>query len=487
MSYPGPTALFLFGVADDAELASELARIPERALIGLDAVVVVEDRPGGPLTGADPISHEGRKLEVLIHRAARPLDFGGMRKAAFEFAALRRFGTVVFARAGVHPLEALPRLLDAVAQGPEASVWLARSAQGAPAASVRQLARRAATGLLNRVLGLRLADVHTSYRAYPMRAIARIPHQLDSDDRRFDTQLAIQCRALGLPIREVSVRPDWREFSSDRERLGALWESLSQALDYRFHQLHGNRRHRYLVDHGVHYTLKQSSTGSHMQIVDRIQPGSRVLDLGCSQGLLARPLAERGVSVTGVDTRPGDDASDALDAYYRRDLERPLELPTGRVFDFVVSSDVIEHLREREQLLRSARRYLKPGGRLLISTPNIAIWFYRLSLLVGRFEYGPRGVLDETHVHLFTRATFRREVEAAGFHIVGEMATALPFEVVFESTGRSRLVGSLARSYHALARFWPEMFAYQFILEAEITTLDDDATRAAEPTPSPEA
>jgi SAM-dependent methyltransferase len=175
-----------------------------------------------------------------------------------------------------------------------------------------------------------------------------------------------------------------------------------------------------------------------------------------------------------------------LAAYYRRDLEQPLDLPTGRVFDYVVSSDVIEHLRQRKELLRSVRRYLKPEGRLIISTGNVALWFYRLSLLVGRFEYGPRGILDETHVHLYTRATFRREVENAGFRIVGEGFTALPFEVVFESTGRSRAVRTLAQLYHRLARIWPELFAYQFVLEAEITTLDDESTTpAAKDPPGP--
>jgi len=106
----------------------------------------------------------------------------------------------------------------------------------------------------------------------------------------------------------------------------------------------------------------------------------------------------------------------------------------------------------------------------------VALWFYRLSLLVGRFEYGPRGVLDETHVRLFTGPSFRREVERAGFHIVRERVTALPFEVVFESTGRSRLVRTLADAYHAIARLWPSLFAYQYVLEAEIATLDDDST-----------
>jgi methionine biosynthesis protein MetW len=213
-----------------------------------------------------------------------------------------------------------------------------------------------------------------------------------------------------------------------------------------------------------------------MQVVDAIESGSHVLDLGCSQGLLARPLLEKDVRVTGVDLGQAHHLADELEAYHQRDLDRPIELPVGREFDYVVISDVIEHLRNRRQLLRGARRYLKEGGRLIISTPNVALWFYRLSLLVGRFEYGPRGVLDETHVHLYTRATFRREVEAAGYRVVVERVTALPFEVVFRSTGRSRLISSVSRLYHGLARLWPELFAYQVILEAEITTLDEEST-----------
>jgi SAM-dependent methyltransferase len=249
---------------------------------------------------------------------------------------------------------------------------------------------------------------------------------------------------------------------------------------YRLHQLHVTRDGRFLVDPGVRYTLKLSPTGSHMQIVDAIRPASRVLDLGCSQGLLARPLREKDVRVTGVDAGPPRGLAEELETYHRRDLEETLELPDGRVFDFVVVADVIEHLRRRQQLLRGARRFLKENGRLVVSTPNVALWFYRLSLLVGRFEYGPRGILDRTHVHLYTRASFRREVERAGYRIVGERVTALPFELVFESTGRSRLVRGLARLYHTLARWWPELLAYQFILEAEITTLDDEATLPAE-------
>ena len=90
-------------------------------------------------------------------------------------------------------------------------------------------------------------------------------------------------------------------------------------------------------------------------------------------------------------------------------------------------------------------------------------------------------MLDETHVRLYTGASFRREVERAGFQVIRQRVTALPFEVVFQSTGRSRLLRWVADAYHLLARAWPSFFAYQFILEAEIITLDQEATEPPGP------
>jgi 2-polyprenyl-3-methyl-5-hydroxy-6-metoxy-1,4-benzoquinol methylase len=308
----------------------------------------------------------------------------------------------------------------------------------------------------------------TDLRFYSAELLRRAPFQLGADDRRFDTQVLIQARALGIVPLEVALAgwPELPGFSATK--------SVRVALDYRLHQLHVLRLGEYLVDHGVHYTLKKSPASSHAQILHAIRPDTRVLDLGCSQGLLARDLRTKGVHVTGVDVLPPARVSELMAAYHRRDLEEPLRLPEGRVYDYVLVSDVIEHVKNREQLLRSARRHLKPDGRLLISTPNIANWFYRLSLLAGRFEYGPRGILDETHVHLFTHATFRRLVESAGFRIVAQRTTALPFEVMLESTGRSRPVRALSWTYHRLTRLWGKMFAYQFLFEAEVVTLLDD-------------
>jgi len=472
-------AVFLFGGSDPEALRKTIEALPEELDPCLEDVVLVPDSaPEGSLPPLRELA-PGRQLELRIHRTPRTPGYGGARKSAFEYVLLRGFDFAVTLRGdGLHPPERLPLLLHAALAQPDSLVVATRLMHSGEAESPlpHRLAHTTATAIQNRLLGLRLGDYHSGFRVYSTRALRCIPFQLNADDRTFDMQTVIQCRALGAPIHEIGLPPTWKEYPSSPRGLFNVIRFTAAAFDYRLHQLHLTRRGQYFVDPAIHYTFKQSRTGSHMQIVEAIESGSRVLDLGCSHGLLAQPLREKDVRVTGVDVLGPRSPTEALEEFFERDLEQPLELPTGRVFDYVVCSDVIEHLRNRTELLRSVRRYLKPGGRLLISTPNVALWFYRLSLLVGRFEYGPRGVLDETHVHLYTRATFVRAVEKAGFRILRERVTALPFEVVFESTGRSRLVRGLAGAYHLLARIWPEMFAYQMLLEAEITTLDEEST-----------
>jgi 2-polyprenyl-3-methyl-5-hydroxy-6-metoxy-1,4-benzoquinol methylase len=449
--------------------------------------VVVPEPSGGIGAGEVAALAAESGLPVRLHRDPRDSGYGGARRAAFEYALVRGFDFVIQMRGdGRHPPESLPELLQAALERGERVVIASRLVDRvetwrAGMTLARLAAHALATGFQNRALGLSLTDYHSSYRLYAASVLRAIPFQLCATDRRFETQILIQCRALGVPLCEVRVLPAWKEYQGGKEGLREVIRGSLTAVDYRLHQMHITRRGCFLVEQDVHYTLKRSPTGSHMQIVESIRPGSFVLDLGCSQGLLAAPLSEKSVRMVGVDSGPPERLASALEAYYRRDLEQPLELPLGRVFDYVVVADVIEHLRQRSQLMRSARRFLKEDGRLIISTPNVALWFYRLSLLAGRFEYGPRGVLDETHVRLYTGASFRREVEKAGFQVIRRRVTALPFEVVFQSTGRSRLLRWVAEAYHLLARAWPSLFAYQFILEAEIITLDQEATEPPGP------
>lgn len=477
-SLPSLGVVVLAGEADADTLVATLRRIPPELRTLVAEIAVLRETPEGACRDDGPLQALGWPFLRVLHEPRR-YGYGGRRKIALAYACDRGFDAVALVGGdGGAPPEAAPALLAAVAlEGSAVAVGVRPFARGSGGA-LGSLGRRAAARAHELVLGVRLGDWDSGCRAYATSFLRIAPFRLVSDGRGFDTEILVQCRVLGAPVHAVPVPP----FDGDAGGLPEWRRQLSSlvtAFAYRLHQLHLVRRGQYLIfDEAWRYTLKRSPTSSHMQIVDAVAPGARVLDLGCSQGLLARPLREKGARVTGVDVRPPSEVSPDLEVYHQRDLEHPLDLPEGRVFDVVVLSDVIEHLRARQDVLLAARRHLKPEGRLLVSTGNVAVWFYRLSLLVGRFEYGPKGILDETHVHLYTRASFRREIERAGFRVLRERATSLPFEVVLRSTGRSRLVQRISGAYHLLARAWPALFAYQFVLEAEATTFYDEPPTA---------
>ena len=81
----------------------------------------------------------------------------------------------------------------------------------------------------------------------------------------------------------------------------------------------------------------------------------------------------------------------------------------------------------------------------------------RLSLLVGRWRYTDRGILDRTHTRLFTRKTLVETVEGAGYRVV-----------TLDHTTPVPVVGTPAveRIAHAVARVRPSLFAYQHLLVA---------------------
>jgi 2-polyprenyl-3-methyl-5-hydroxy-6-metoxy-1,4-benzoquinol methylase len=208
--------------------------------------------------------------------------------------------------------------------------------------------------------------------------------------------------------------------------------------------------------------LNEHRHRAHAKLLDAVGTGNRVLDVGCSSGYLARPLAARGNTIVGIELDP--EAARAAEEFCERVLvgdvetmELPLEPGS---FDVVLGGDVIEHLRDPAAALARLRPFLRPGGRVVLSTPNVANWAIRLSLLGGRWRYTDRGILDRSHTHLFTRATLAETLEAAGYRI-----ERIDFSVPVP--GNSDLLDGLGR---AVGRLRPSLFAYQFVAVAQTSS-----------------
>jgi SAM-dependent methyltransferase len=209
------------------------------------------------------------------------------------------------------------------------------------------------------------------------------------------------------------------------------------------------------------YEVNLRPHGSHEKLLNLVGYPNRVLDVGCATGFLASRLQARGATVVGLelDERAAAEARRFCEAVYVGNVET-MELPLEPgSFDAIVCGDFIEHLRNPRAFLERIRPLLSSDGTLALSTPNIANWAMRLSLLFGRFRYTEWGILDRTHTHLFTRKTLKECLEAAGYRITVFDHT-VPVPVL--STPRAEAIA------HAIGRLRPSLFAYQFVVAATV-------------------
>jgi O-antigen biosynthesis protein len=84
----------------------------------------------------------------------------------------------------------------------------------------------------------------------------------------------------------------------------------------------------------------------------------------------------------------------------------------------VLFADVLEHLRDPGAVLRRVRPFLAEGGTVIASIPNVAHASVRLSLLAGEFRYRAQGLLDDSHLRFFTRATIEDLFEENGYAVL---------------------------------------------------------------------
>jgi SAM-dependent methyltransferase len=213
------------------------------------------------------------------------------------------------------------------------------------------------------------------------------------------------------------------------------------------------------------YKFKDGDGSSHAVILQMLEslPASRILDLGCSGGLFAERARTAGHHVTGVDHTEIEGVRGRTDQFFVADLEAGIPEAVGGCYDVVVAGDVIEHLSRPWATLRQIRQALRPGGQLLLSVPNFGHWYPRTRVATGFFGYDRRGILDNTHLRFFTRSTLRRMVRAAGFDIMEELATGLPFGAVGDDAPGGAHV-AVRRIDEALVKLRPTLFAYQYVL-----------------------
>jgi glycosyltransferase involved in cell wall biosynthesis len=332
------------------------------------------------------------------------------------------------------------------------------------------------TPIQNLLAGTHLKGWHTPYRAYRVDALEEIGFELNTPKAHFDIEILLQLLNAGRPPLEIPI--DARGSRLSGSGLPYVRDMLKASLKFRLqkYNLFYDVRYHPEVLHAE--TVKRHETGYHEKLHSRsphslvcedndlVPKNSRVLDLGCSTGYVARLLtAKKNCQVVGVDVLPPEEVEHDRFTYHRLDLERDGERLNGILeegnFDVILMLDVLEHLAAPEVfLLNLYRRNYSKTPKFIFSTGNVAFFVIRLMLLCGYFNYGYKGILDVTHKRLFSWRTFKNLLDQTGFLISERHGLPLPYREL----GFPPLVCRLLEFINTvLIGIRPSLFAYQIL------------------------
>ena len=219
------------------------------------------------------------------------------------------------------------------------------------------------------------------------------------------------------------------------------------------------------------YVEKKQAGSSHWLIrhwLAEYKPGTKLLDVGAASGMLGQSVAESGFILTGVE--PDRNWARTARPYYQKFWEGTVEEAAPETIagqDVVILADILEHLSSPEAVLKYLFALQPAGCVFIISVPNVANIFVRFNLLLGRFDYQERGILDRTHLRFFTRRTFLNLLNLTSLEILESKVTPVPLELVNPFFENSFVGRSIYNGLYHLTKLFPTLLGYQFVVKAQ--------------------
>lgn len=219
------------------------------------------------------------------------------------------------------------------------------------------------------------------------------------------------------------------------------------------------------------YNFKADAYSSHAKILALTKSLKRgkVLDVGCAEGHLAQRLLNQGWFVDGIEYNKASakKAEQFCTKVFVGDITNISflkKMPSN--YDVIILGDVIEHVFDPQTTVQELLKHLKKDGNIIISVPNVAHLYMRLTLLAGIFDYWEKGILDKTHIRFFTKSSLKRFFKKNSIEVLKWRYTPVPLPEVSQVFGRGRMLSFLHHVNGNLVDLWPRLLAYQFVVLA---------------------
>lgn len=467
--------IFIVAFNAEAKIEMVLQRIPQEFLRNHDyEILIIDDNSkDSTFSVANRFKKANLHLNITILYNPENQGYGGNQKLGYRYAIINKFDYVVLLHGdGQYAPEILPNMVAPFSDIDVSAVFGSRMINKQDAINggmpyYKFIGNQILTKIQNFILGSSLSEFHSGYRAYSVKWLESIPFEFNSNDFDFDTQIIIQLIGTKSRIVEIPIPTYYGDEICHVNGYKYAFDILIDTFQYKLHSLNIYYKREYdLPKNEPLYTLKMNYASSHRMAYNLIGNNSKVLDIGCGPGLFAKELKKKNCFITGIDMQELDDIS-MFDNYHKANIEN-IELLNNRIdkYDYILLLDIIEHLKRPEEFLLKLRSQVTDKKvKVIITTPNIAFFVVRISLLFGKFNYGKKGILDLTHTRLFTFSTLKSILHQTGYVITEVKGIPAPYPAAI---GENLISNLLLKVNRFLNIFVKTIFAYQILVVAEI-------------------
>lgn len=451
-----------------------LDRIPHEVYSDIDEIAVFDDASKDSTYMLSVGYKEVKKLEKLnIYSNEKNLGYGGNQKRGFRYFSEKGFDVVVLLHGdGQYAPEILNDMYMPIVKG-DADVILGSRMMTKYGGALKGgmpfykfVGNKILSTYQNFKLNMNLTEFHSGYRAYSLKGLSRLNLSNCTDDFHFDTQIIIKANHNNLRIKEIPIPTYYGEEICYVNGMKYAKNIYRTTKDY-IKTIKGKKKSDVYAEYYIPYPLKMYPHSSHKIVLDMLnaKDNQRILDVGCGDGLFSSNISKNNYKA-GVDFIPESEMiKDNFDEYYQFNLNNglPEKLKESEKFDVILMLDILEHLVDYDQIINTSKNLLKEDGKIIISLPNIANIFVRLNLLIGRFPYADKGILDRTHLHFFTLGSIKKFVKKHGLETEKIRTTPIPIIEVLPDYLKKNIGYIFNTLLFLKTLIFKRLFGYQFI------------------------
>ena len=394
------------------------------------------------------------------------LGYGGNQKLGYHFAINNNYDYVILLHGdGQYPPEQIISLLkpfheknqpDAVF-GSRMLNWKDAIKGGMPL--YKFIGNKILTKIQNYLLSSNLSEFHSGFRAYKVSALKELPFHLNTNDFHFDTEIILQLFSNASNVKEIPIPTYYGDEICHVNGLRYAWDVIKASIKTRIMRMGIFYDPKFAFDKTLHLKNinKIHFKSTHTVLLKEIENQNIVINLSkLNETFLKETKLTKKCKIYNAIIQNKKN----IDFY--GELEETIaniSLPWESA-DEILMIDLLEHLRNPEAFLAVVRNKLNGNtkAKVIISAGNISFFINRLMMVIGHFNYAQYGILDITHIRLFTPRSLKRTLKYAGFNTIREVHLPGPYPLAL---GLNKLSKSLIILNDLLIKVTPNLFSYQ--------------------------